>query len=121
MDERLAHGLPSDQCQALVLGEVFEVLDVEGRQRQAVGERTGRDPRVVGGPRPATSDGVRGDLAPGASDIVAVWKDDQSVEPVPQGVTVAPAPLSKFGPLGQFAERYERDARLFADEPGHDR
>lgn len=121
MGERLAHCLPSDQCQALVLGEVFEVFDVERRQRQAVGESTGRDPGVIGRSGPTAADGVRGDLAPRSRDVVGIRKDDHSVEPVAQGVTVAPAPLSKFGPLGQLAERDERDAWLFADEPGHDR
>jgi hypothetical protein len=98
----------------------YEVLDVERRQPQAVGESAGRDPGVIGRSGPAAADGVRGDLAPRASDVVGVREDDHTVEPVAQGIAVAPAPLSEFGSLGQLAERDERDARLFADESSHD-
>src|SRR3954471_22723734 len=71
--------------------EVFEVLGVEGCQRQAVGEGAGGDPRVVRWTGAAAADGVGGDLAPGAGDVVGVGEDDHAVEPVVEGVAVAAA------------------------------
>lgn len=43
---------------------------------------------VVGGSRSAAADGVGGDLAPGAGDVVAVGEHDQAVESVSEGVVV---------------------------------
>ena len=58
-----------DDLQALVLGEVFKVCDVEGDQGQAVREAARGDPTVVHGARPAAALRVCGDLSPLPSDF----------------------------------------------------
>jgi hypothetical protein len=47
--------LTSDDAQALVFGKVSEVLDVERRQRQVIGQAARSDPAIVLRTGPATS------------------------------------------------------------------
>src|ERR1039457_3654655 len=63
-----------DQVQPAMFGEVLEVLGVEGRERQAVGQGACRDPGVVGWPGPSPLDRRRGDPSPGPSNILTVGK-----------------------------------------------
>jgi len=44
--------LPAEDAQAVVLVEVLVVLEVQGGERDAMGEAAGRDPHVVDRPRP---------------------------------------------------------------------
>jgi hypothetical protein len=57
--DRGSHG---DEREPVVLGEVAEVLDVQRRQRQLVGQAAGGNPGVVLQPGPAPPLGRRGDL-----------------------------------------------------------
>ena len=56
-------GLRSDQGQSVVLGEVSEVLDVQGWQWQSVGRAAGGDPGVVDWPGPSALGGTGGQFA----------------------------------------------------------
>ena len=57
--------LPAEDTQAVVLVEVLVVLEVQGGERDAMGEAAGRNPHVVDRPRPPAPDGCRGQPPPG--------------------------------------------------------
>jgi hypothetical protein len=59
--------LPAENAQAVVLVEVLVVLEVQGGERDAMGEAAGRDPHVVDRPRSPAPDGCRGQPPPGRS------------------------------------------------------
>jgi hypothetical protein len=56
--------LPDDQVEALVFAEILEVLDVEGRERQAVGQRACSNRRVIRWPSSPSPDRGRRDPPP---------------------------------------------------------
>ena len=107
-----------DQAQPVAVGEVLEVLSVEGREWQAVRQGARGDPGIVGWPGPTPLHRSGRDSSPGPGNVLAVGKDDHPVEPVLQRLAFASSPLPQLSPLGQFPERHESDARLLADEAG---
>ena len=109
-------GLGSDQGQSVVLGEVSEVLDVQGCQRQSVGKAAGGDPGVVDWPGPSTLGGTGGQLAPDHGDAPGAGDDGLVGEPGLEHAAVARSPAAQLRPLRQFADGHEREQGL---PPGH--
>ena len=68
----------ADDAKAVVIGEVVEVLDVEGCEREVAGQAACRDPRVVHGPGadPPLSMGLP--FAPPDRDALGIRERDQS-------------------------------------------
>ena len=105
-----------DQAQPVVAGEVREILGAEGRERQIVGQGACGDPGAVG--------------CLGRSRWIAAAEIRPQVLATSSllGRTITPSsqfsnasrfrrpPLPELGPLAQFPERDERDARLRSDE-----
>src|ERR1700683_779534 len=68
---RPSPGLRPEQGQAIMLSEAGEVLDIERRQRQPVGDAAGGDPRVVDRPGPAALRRGSRQLTPHSRDALA--------------------------------------------------
>ena len=98
----------SDDVQALVLGEVGEVLDVERGQRQVIDQAASSDPAIVLRAGPTTSGGVSGDLAPFPGDGVVVRQGGASVEPRLEPGDFRGSPVSKQRPTTELAQRDKR-------------
>ena len=73
-----------DEFEALVLGEVGVVLDVERGERKLADEAAGGDPGVVGRAGAAAEPGVGLDLAPAGGEPGSVGEDDERGEEGPQ-------------------------------------
>lgn len=106
----------ADEGQAFVLGEVFEVLDVQGGERQVVDQAASGDPGVVLRSWPAALCGVGGDLAPGSGDLVGVGEGGARSQPSCEVSAPRSGPLAHGGPPDEFAKGDEGDAGLRADE-----
>lgn len=99
-----------------MLGEVGEVLDVERRERQPIGDAAGRDPCVVNWPGPASFGRGSRQFTPHRPDALAARDHRLIGQPVIQHGPVTGSPPPEPGPLGQFAHRYEGDQRLLASQ-----
>lgn len=100
-----------------MLAEVLIVLEVQGGERQVVGQAAGCDPHVVDRPRPSSLDGGRREPTPGCGDRLVTGYDGHCGEP---GGKLAPAllaPVADLCPLGQLAEGDESNERLATDQP----
>jgi len=94
----------AEDCQALVLDEVFVVFDVAGGEGNAIGETTGGHPRIVERAWAASEAGVCGDDAPGPSYVMVAVKDVLARKPLVQHLSAVWSPLALLDPSGQFAE-----------------
>jgi hypothetical protein len=99
-----------DQDQALVYSEVFEVLGVEGGQRQSLDDAARGDPRVIDWARTAAKLGARLEMPPGDRYPFVELKQDGPMAPRLQTGPPLGSPAPDFRPLRQFAQSYERDA-----------
>ena len=100
-----------------MFGEVGEVLDVERREREVVGEATRGDPRVVDWPRPAALSGGGGQLTPDSGDALATRNHGLAGKPRIQHRAVAWAPAPQPGPLDELSDGHERDEWLRPGQP----
>jgi hypothetical protein len=101
-----------------MLLEVFEVLHVQGRQRQAVSEAACCNPHVIGGAGSAALGRGGGKFAPDGGDA-ALRRDHGLVgKPFVEHGEVARSPVTQPGPLGQLAHGDVRDGGLGAGETG---
>jgi hypothetical protein len=103
----------------MVLGEVGEVLGIEGGQGEPLGEAAGGDPGVVDrvGASPPLS--VRRQVTPQAGDIAARFEEDALGQPGVQGSLVTRAPTSQSGPLGHLTHGDKAQAPQFRSDDGH--
>lgn len=77
-----------------MVGEVFEVLDVECGEREVQGEAAGGYPGVVGRPWAAALDGASGDSTPGSCDGVVAVDDADTIQPRGEGRATPGSPVS---------------------------
>jgi hypothetical protein len=102
----------------VVLVEVLVVLEVQGGERDAVGEAAGRDPHVVDRPWSSTLDGCCGQPAPGGGYCLVAGQYRDVGQLAGEFLTTVLAPVADLRPLGQLAEGHEGDQRLAADQAG---
>jgi len=100
-----------------MLGEVLEVLPVQGRKRQAMDQAARSDPGVVGWPGSAAAPGISGYPAPLPRDHQVGVQLDDTAEPVLQPLASAAAPAPHRGPLPQLTHGDERHASSYGRQP----
>ena len=104
-----------DEFEALVLGEVGVVLDVERGEGKLAGDAAGGDPGVVDRSRATAEPGVGLDLAPTGGGLEAAGQDDDAAKKARRPARRGP-PAVQVGPLGELADGDEGDRELLAGE-----
>ena len=104
----------------MVLVEVLIVLEVQGRERYAMGE-AGRDPNVVDRPWSSTLDGRRGQSALGGGYCLVAWQYRNAGQPAGEFLAATVAPVAYLRPLCQLSKGNEGNQRLAADQAGSER
>jgi hypothetical protein len=108
--------LPAEDAQAVVLVEVLVVLEVQGGERDAMGEAAGRNPHVVDRPRSSALDGYCGQSAPGDGYCLITGQHSDVGQPAGEFLAAVLAPVADLRPLGQLSEGHKGDERLAADQ-----
>jgi len=104
-----------------MLGVVGEILCVKRCQRDAVNKAAGGDPAVVDWPRAAAELGVGLQLAPLGCDRLIEGEQYDLLAPARQVGQTARSLVAENGPLRQFAEGHEGDAKGVPGQPGTER
>ena len=92
----------SQNHQTIEVREVFEVLHVERRERDAVADAAGRDPHVVVWPRPATLLCAGCEPSPRSGDRLVVGQDAACGEPPIEAFARRRTPASDLGHLASL-------------------
>jgi hypothetical protein len=100
----------------VMLVKVLVVLEVQGGERDAMGEAAGRDPHVVDRPWSAALDGCRGQSALGGGYCLVSGQYRDVGQPAGEFLAAVLAPVADLRPLGQLSEGHEGDQRLAADQ-----
>ena len=101
-----------------MLVKVLVVFEVQGGERDAMGEATGRNPHVVDRPRAPAPDGYRGQPSPGGGYYLVAGQHRTAGQPAGELLAAALASVADLRPLGQLSEGHEGDQRLAADQAG---
>jgi hypothetical protein len=108
--------LHSEDEQAVIFGEVLVVFEVQGGERDFVGEAAGRDPHVVDWAGPPPQAGCCGQAPPDGGDGLIAGQDRDARQPSGQFPAAVGTPAADLCPLGQLTERDEGDERFAADQ-----
>ena len=100
----------------MVLVEVLVVLEVQGGEREAMGEAAGRDPHVVDRSWSSAQDGCGGQSPPGGGYCLVAGQYRDVGQPVSEFLAAMLAPVADLRPLGQLSEGNEGDQRFAADQ-----
>lgn len=111
----------ANDAQAVMVGEVAEVLDVEGCQRQAADQARCGDPRIIDRAGTASPFGAGLQFTPADGDLVGVGERDHVPPPVRQRGQLGRPSVPQHGPLGELTDGDERDAPGLARQPGSQR
>ena len=98
-----------DQHEPVVLGEVEEVLGVEGREWQLPDQAARSNPGVVNRSWPAAKLGVRLKLTPACGHTLVVGQHDEPREKRTHGGQIRWSSLSYVRPFGQLTNSHERE------------
>jgi hypothetical protein len=101
--------IDADNPQAVVVGEVPEILQVQGRQRQITNQAARRNSSAVHRARTAPPLRACLQFTPADRYQLRIRQRDDVLPPISQLGQLAWSPASQHRPLGQFAYRYERD------------
>jgi hypothetical protein len=99
-----------------MLDKVGEVLHVERRQRQPVGDAAGSDPRVVDWPRPTAQRRGSRQLTPHSGDALASRDHRFIRQPVLKHRAISRSPVSQPGPLSELTYGHKGDQWLPTDQ-----
>ncbi len=113
--------LPAEDVQAVVLVEILVVPEVQGGERDALGEAAGRNPHVVDRPRSPAPDGCRGQPPPGGGYRLVAGQYRNAGQLAGEFLASALAPVADLRPRGQFSEVHEGDLRHAVDQAGSKR
>src|SRR5262249_19456078 len=97
---------------------VVEVLDVQGRQWEVVGDTVSGDPHVVHGPRPPSEYSGDGKDTVGVSHVFVTGNHWRPGHPLGEKILVTRTPVADLSPLGQLGARDEGNDRLGIEQLG---
>lgn len=103
-----------------MIGEVDEVLPVQGEQRQPMADAAGSNPSVVLRSRATTLLGPRREGSPSSGNIDVEGQRGPPAYPGVEPRTSWLTPISNFGPFPEFSNRDEREPHTRSDHVAED-